>query len=57
MQGTVLMRIPRCHWVKRIYGIDRDSLNGLTNSIRQDSKIEWAHLRIGLFIPWLLMPS
>ena len=32
-------------------GIVRDSLNGLTNAIRQDSKIEWAHLRIGLFMP------
>jgi hypothetical protein len=51
------MRIPRCGWAKRVYGIVGDSLNGLTDAIRRHSKIEWVHLRIGLFIPCLSTPS
>src|SRR6201993_2200970 len=31
--------------VKRIYGIVGDSLNGLTDAIRRQAKIEWVHLR------------
>jgi pyruvate dehydrogenase (quinone) len=31
--------------VKRIYGIVGDSLNGLTDAIRRQGKIEWLHLR------------
>ncbi|MFZ0500491.1 MAG: ubiquinone-dependent pyruvate dehydrogenase [Steroidobacteraceae bacterium] len=31
--------------VKRIYGIVGDSLNGLTDSIRRQEKIEWVHVR------------
>src|ERR1700681_3175937 len=31
--------------VKRIYGIVGDSLNGLTDAIRRQGKIEWAHVR------------
>jgi len=31
--------------VKRIYGIVGDSLNGLTDAIRRQSKIEWIHVR------------
>ena len=31
--------------VKRIYGIVGDSLNGLTDSIRRQRKIEWVHVR------------
>ena len=31
--------------VKRIYGIVDDSLNGLTDAIRRQSKIEWLHVR------------
>ena len=31
--------------VKRIYGIVGDSLNGLTNSLRRQGKIEWIHVR------------
>jgi pyruvate dehydrogenase (quinone) len=31
--------------VKRIYGIVGDSLNGLTDSIRRQGKIEWMHIR------------
>jgi pyruvate dehydrogenase (quinone) len=31
--------------VKRIYGIVGDSLNGITDSIRRQSKIEWIHVR------------
>ena len=31
--------------VKRIYGIVGDSLNGLTDSIRRNGKIEWIHVR------------
>jgi len=31
--------------VKRIYGIVGDSLNGLTDSIRKQNKIQWLHVR------------
>src|ERR1700731_482324 len=31
--------------VKRIYGIVGDSLNGLTDAIRRQGKIEWGHVR------------
>ena len=31
--------------VKRIYGIVGDSLNGLTDALRQQGKIEWIHVR------------
>src|SRR5947207_195210 len=31
--------------VKRIYGIVGDSLNGLTDSIRRQGKIDWIHVR------------
>ena len=31
--------------VKRIYGIVGDSLNGFTDAIRRQGKIEWLHLR------------
>jgi pyruvate dehydrogenase (quinone) len=31
--------------VKRIYGIVGDSLNGLTDSVRRQGKIEWMHVR------------
>src|ERR1700733_10732082 len=31
--------------VKRIYGIVGDSLNGITDSIRRQKKIEWIHVR------------
>ena len=31
--------------VTRIYGIVGDSLNGLTDSIRRQGKIEWVHVR------------
>ena len=31
--------------VKRIYGIVGDSLNGLTDAIRRQAKIEWMHVR------------
>src|ERR1700741_3276212 len=31
--------------VKRIYGIVGDSLNGLTDSLRRQDKIEWIHVR------------
>jgi len=31
--------------IKRIYGIVGDSLNGLTDAIRKQEKIEWLHVR------------
>jgi pyruvate dehydrogenase (quinone) len=31
--------------VKRIYGIVGDSLNGLTDAIRKQGKIDWIHVR------------
>jgi len=31
--------------VKRVYGLPGDSLNGLTDSIRKHSEIEWIHVR------------
>ncbi len=31
--------------VRRIYGIVGDSLNGITDAIRREGKIEWLHVR------------
>jgi pyruvate dehydrogenase (quinone) len=31
--------------VKRIYGVVGDSLNGITDSLRRQEKIEWVHMR------------
>jgi pyruvate dehydrogenase (quinone) len=31
--------------VKRVYGVTGDSLNGLTDAIRRNKKIEWMHVR------------
>src|SRR5258708_15980871 len=31
--------------VKRIYGVVGDSLNGFTDSLRKQKKIEWVHVR------------
>jgi hypothetical protein len=31
--------------VKRIYGIVGDSLNGLTDAVRRQGKVEWLHVR------------
>src|ERR1700684_4628787 len=31
--------------VKRIYGVVGDSLNGITDSLRRQGKIEWVHVR------------
>src|ERR1700712_2755852 len=31
--------------VQRVYGVVGDSLNGLTDSLRRQKKIEWMHLR------------
>jgi pyruvate dehydrogenase (quinone) len=31
--------------VKRVYGVTGDSLNGLTDAIRRNQKIEWMHVR------------
>src|SRR5579862_9379620 len=31
--------------VKRVYGVVGDSLNGLTDSLRRQGKIEWIHVR------------
>ena len=31
--------------VKRIYGVAGDSLNGLTDALRQQSTVEWIHMR------------
>jgi pyruvate dehydrogenase (quinone) len=33
--------------VKRVYGIVGDSLNGLTDMLRRQDKIEWVHVRHG----------
>jgi len=32
--------------VKRIYGIVGDSLNGITDAVRRQGKIEWVHVRL-----------
>jgi pyruvate dehydrogenase (quinone) len=34
-----------CAGVKRVYGIVGDSLNGLTDALRRQGKIEWIHVR------------
>ena len=31
--------------VKRVYGVAGDSLNGMTDAIRKNDKIEWLHVR------------
>src|SRR5580658_9970555 len=31
--------------VKRVYGVAGDSLNGLTDTLRKQKKIEWVHVR------------
>src|SRR5258706_15624175 len=31
--------------VKRVYGIVGDSLNGLTDALRRQGKIDWVHVR------------
>jgi len=31
--------------VKRVYGVAGDSLNGLTEKIRESKEIEWLHVR------------
>ena len=31
--------------IKRIYGIVGDSLNGLTDSVRRQDRVEWIHVR------------
>src|SRR5271163_4410892 len=31
--------------VKRIYGVVGDSLNGITDSLRRQEKIDWVHMR------------
>ena len=31
--------------VKRVYGVSGDSLNGLTDTIRKNKKIDWLHMR------------
>src|SRR5258707_4060016 len=31
--------------VRRVYGIVGDSLNGLTDALRRQGKIEWVHVR------------
>jgi pyruvate dehydrogenase (quinone) len=31
--------------VKRIYGVVGDSLNGLTDALRRQGKIDWVHVR------------
>ncbi len=31
--------------VRRMYGVAGDSLNGLTDALRRDGRIEWAHVR------------
>ena len=31
--------------VKRIYGVVGDSLNGFTDSLRKQKKIDWVHMR------------
>src|ERR1700722_3860091 len=36
---------PPAAGVKRIYGIVGDSLNGITDAIRRQGKIDWIHVR------------
>jgi pyruvate dehydrogenase (quinone) len=31
--------------IRRIYGVPGDSLNGITDSIRQRNDIQWIHVR------------
>jgi pyruvate dehydrogenase (quinone) len=48
MSGTVadqFARVVAAAGVKRIYGVVGDSLNGLTDAIRRQGRIEWLHVR------------
>jgi pyruvate dehydrogenase (quinone) len=31
--------------VRRVYGLPGDSLNGLTDALRRDGEVAWAHVR------------
>jgi len=43
--GDQIAEILAIAGVKRIYGIVGDSLNGVTDAIRDQGKIEWIHVR------------
>lgn len=48
MSGTVadqFAEILALAGVKRVYGIVGDSLNGITDALRRQGKIEWIHVR------------
>jgi pyruvate dehydrogenase (quinone) len=43
--AEILAKILAMSGVKRIFGVVGDSLNGITDSIRRQGKIEWIHVR------------
>ncbi|HEY0264292.1 MAG TPA: ubiquinone-dependent pyruvate dehydrogenase [Granulicella sp.] len=43
--AEVIIQTLAASGVKRVYGLPGDSLNGITDSIRKHSEIEWVHVR------------
>ena len=45
--------------VRRIYGLPGDSLNGLTDAMRRDGRLDWVHVRRAkaLGIPLVINPD
>jgi pyruvate dehydrogenase (quinone) len=35
----------RASGVERVYGVPGDSLNGFTDAVRRDGRLEWEHVR------------
>ncbi|CAM5452252.1 Thiamine pyrophosphate protein domain protein TPP-binding protein OS=Tsukamurella paurometabola (strain ATCC 8368 / DSM / CCUG 35730 / CIP 100753 / JCM 10117 / KCTC 9821 / NBRC 16120 / NCIMB 702349 / NCTC 13040)OX=521096 GN=Tpau_0284 PE=3 SV=1 [Tsukamurella paurometabola] len=40
-----MVRTLHASGVRRMYGVAGDSLNGLTDALRRDGRVEWAHVR------------
>src|ERR1700676_5728777 len=45
MMADQFAETPAAAGVKRIYGIVGDHLNGITDALRRQGKIEWVHVR------------
>jgi pyruvate dehydrogenase (quinone) len=43
--SDLLVQVLAAAGVERIYGVSGDSLNGITDSIRREKKIQWIHMR------------
>ena len=43
--ATQMVRTLAAAGVKRVYGVVGDSLNGFTDALRQDGRMQWLHVR------------